>query len=197
MAARRGVRGGPARSPTRPLGKQRDGPGECGGARGRDQRADASWTRSVRRASWSGSVRGQHAVAEVEHVALGRPAPGQRRRGRGARRPPTGRAGSPGRGCPAAPCRADPARGLVERHPPVDADDVGPGLAQQAEQLAGADAEVDARHAEVGQPGEDRGWCGAGRTRGSRAGRRAPTQESKSWTARGARRDLDAQEGRG
>ena len=32
----------------------------------------------------------------------------------------------------------------VERHPPVDADDVGAGLAHQPEQLAGAHAEVDA-----------------------------------------------------
>ena len=44
--------------------------------------------------------------------------------------------------------------GLVERHPPVDADDVGAGLGHRAEQLAGADAEVDPRHAGVGQPAQ-------------------------------------------
>ena len=46
--------------------------------------------------------------------------------------------------------RPDPAPGLVERDPPVDADHVGAGVAHQREELAGADAEVDAGHAEVG-----------------------------------------------
>ncbi len=43
----------------------------------------------------------------------------------------------------------------VQGHPPVDAHHVGAGLGEQAEQLAGAHAEVDAGHVEVGQPGED------------------------------------------
>ena len=41
---------------------------------------------------------------------------------------------------------ADPAGGLVQRHPPVDADDVGAGVADQRQQLTGADPEVDPRH---------------------------------------------------
>ena len=36
----------------------------------------------------------------------------------------------------------DPLSGLAERHPPVDADHVGAGLGEQAEQLAGANTEV-------------------------------------------------------
>ena len=49
----------------------------------------------------------------------------------------------------------DPLSGLAERHPPVDADHVGAGLGEQAEQLAGANTEVHAGHVEVGQLGED------------------------------------------
>ena len=50
----------------------------------------------------------------------------------------------------------DPLDALVERHPPVDADDVGPGLTHQAEELTGADAEVDPGHAERPGTGEHR-----------------------------------------
>ena len=47
---------------------------------------------------------------------------------------------------------ADPLDARGERHPPVDADDVGAGLTHQVEDLAGADAEVDARHAGRADP---------------------------------------------
>ena len=46
--------------------------------------------------------------------------------------------------------------GRVEGHPPVHADHVGAGRGHQAEQLAGAHAEEDGRHAEVGDPFEHR-----------------------------------------
>ena len=55
--------------------------------------------------------------------------------------------------------------GDVERHPPVDADDVGAGVAHQREQLAGADAEVDARHAGGLERGEHLGAVPAARAR--------------------------------
>ena len=47
--------------------------------------------------------------------------------------------------------RADTSSGLVERHPPVHADDLDARAGHQREQLSGADTEVDARHAEIGQ----------------------------------------------
>ena len=98
---------------------------------------------------------GQHAVAEVEDVAGWPPFSASTARAR--RRPPaTGRGTRPGRGCPAAPCPARPVRGRAERRAPVDADDLGAGLAHEAEQLAGVHAEVDAGHAEVGQPANTR-----------------------------------------
>ena len=49
---------------------------------------------------------------------------------------------------------ARPSYAVGQRHPPVDADHVGAGLAHQAEQLAGADAEVDPRDAELAGRGE-------------------------------------------
>ncbi len=51
--------------------------------------------------------------------------------------------------------RPDPADRLVERHPPVDPDDVGPGLPHVVQQLPRPDAEVDARHVRDG--GQDPG----------------------------------------
>ena len=49
---------------------------------------------------------------------------------------------------------AQPAPGPFQRHPPVDAHHVGPRLVHRLQQLAGADAEVDAGHAQVGQPAQ-------------------------------------------
>jgi hypothetical protein len=52
-------------------------------------------------------------------------------------------------------CRGlETARGLVERQPPVDADDVRARLAHGRQQVGGADAEVDAGHAGVGERAE-------------------------------------------
>jgi Domain of unknown function (DUF4349) len=48
-----------------------------------------------------------------------------------------------------------PSGRLVERHPPVDPDDVRAGSTHQREQLTGADAEVDSRHVEVTDGVED------------------------------------------
>ena len=45
--------------------------------------------------------------------------------------------------------RSHAAGSLVERHPPVHADDVGPRGADQRQQLTGADAEVDPRDVAV------------------------------------------------
>src|SRR5579859_795262 len=49
----------------------------------------------------------------------------------------------------------DPAGRLIERNPPVHADHVGARLAEQPEQLAGADAEMYPRHAGWLERGED------------------------------------------
>ena len=71
----------------------------------------------------------------------------------------------------------------VERHPPVDPEHIGSGRHHQLEQLAGAHAEVDAGHAEVGHA--DAAPCGSRATRAprSRARSRSPAQLSKSCTA--------------
>ncbi len=55
---------------------------------------------------------------------------------------------------------AEAAAGLVERHAPVHADDVGAGLGHRHQQLAGPDAEVDAGHAQVGHAGQHLGAVG-------------------------------------
>ena len=101
------------------------------------QRAECSWTNAVSRASWSGFGRGDHAVAEVEDVARGGGAGVEHLAG--AVEHHLGR-GEDQRRVEVALHRAaadalDPGR---ERHPPVDAHDVGAGLAHQVEDLAGA-----------------------------------------------------------
>ncbi len=90
--------------------------------------------------------------------------------------------------------RPDPGDRVVEGHPPVDADDVGPGLAHVVQQLAGADAEVDPR--DVGDtrqhPGAVRGDAGAVLRRGQRAD---PGVEQLHGTGPGV--DLHPQERQG
>ena len=107
----------------------------------------------------------QHAVAEVEDVARGRPPSSRMRRTSasitaeranstaGSRLPWTG----------VGRCGGPP----VERRAPVDADDVGAGLAHRRQQLAGADAEVDPRHAGVGDAPRARARSAAARSAGS------------------------------
>jgi hypothetical protein len=51
--------------------------------------------------------------------------------------------------------RCDPVHGFVQRHPPVHPDDVRTGLAQEPEQFASADAEVEAGNAGCRHRGED------------------------------------------
>ena len=95
-----------------------------------------------------GVGRGQHPVAQVEDVAGCRlpglddlVGPGQHHLGRCEHQ---GRVEVALHGPAARPSYA-----VGEGHPPVDAHDVGPGLPHQAEQLAGADPEVDPGHAEL------------------------------------------------
>ena len=95
---------------------------------------------------------GEHAVAEVEDVALGGGALGEDAADLAVDDVP---AGEQQRRVEVALQRPGPAAaggGDVQRQPPVDPDDVGAGLAHGAQQLAGADPEVDARQAGVGQP---------------------------------------------
>ena len=118
--------------------------------------AETSCTRSVSRARMSGSVSGSTPWPRLKTW------PGRASRARSriarARGSTTSQPASSTDGVEVALQRlaaADPARRLVERDPPVDADHVRARLAEQAEQLAGADAEVDARHAGRGERGED------------------------------------------
>ena len=106
------------------------------------------------RVSTSGSVSGQHAVAEVEDVARVAAVAASTSTHLGLDHGPRGQADGRVEVALDALVGADALPAGVERHPPVDADHVGAGVGHQAEQLAGADAEVDAGHAEVGQAGE-------------------------------------------
>ena len=81
------------------------------------------------------------------------------------------------------PAGPDPDAGGAERHAPVDADDVGPRLGHETEQLAGAYTEVDPRDAEVTEALEDLARGGHGEGRVVRRRRVHPAQLSKSWTA--------------
>ncbi len=88
----------------------------------------------------------QHAVAEVEDVArVGRPLSASTSSVAASATSSHGRGTSAGSRLPCtrgAGAEAPP--GLVERRAPVDPDHVGAGRRASAEQLAGADAEVDA-----------------------------------------------------
>ena len=99
---------------------------------------------------------GQHAVAEVEDVAAGGAALLDDPADLAVDGRPVGQ--QDGGVEVALQRRPGPTRpgGLVQRHPPVDADDVGAGVADQRQQLTGADAEVDPRHVPVADPVEDR-----------------------------------------
>ena len=83
----------------------------------------AAWTSSRRRPSTSGSVRGQHAVAEVEDVA--RPAAGaaRARRAPPPRRAPTGRAARAGSRFPwtprSSPTSAQPSSSGMRQSRPI------------------------------------------------------------------------------
>ena len=125
---------------------------------------------------------GQHAVTQVEDVARG----GRRRpRTSRTRRSVTPTARTPSAGS-RLPCSATPGptRGrLVERHPPVDADDVGARLA------------IKPSSSPVSTPKWIRGtpWTALEHPPAVRqdvrlvVGPTAPAHESNSWTARGAR----------
>ena len=128
----------------------------------------------------------QHAVAEVEHVAVAA-VRGSASTSTASRldRVPRRRAARAGSRLPctrASPARCAPTR-VVERDPPVDADHVAARVAHQREQLAGAHAEVDRGHAEVRQRRRRAGACAAARSARSRVGPSAPTHESNSCTA--------------
>ena len=102
---------------------------------------------------------------------------------------PRGRRRARGRGCPAGPGRRAPAAraassGTRQSTPTTSA----PADGHQAEQLAGADTEVDAGHAEVGDRVEHPGAVRAGRSARSRRGARAPAQRVEQLDGRGARR---------
>ena len=128
----------------------------------------------------------QHAVAEIEDVS--RPAAGaraaRRRRRRAGDR--AGRTAARDPDCPG--CRAvgaDRRPRLVEALTPVDADHVAAGLGEIRQDGRRADAEVDQRHAGVGEAVEDPLACAAARTRDSRRGRaRRPTNRRSAAPAR-------------
>ena len=120
-----------------------------------------------------------------------RPPPGRTRRlldhRHGARQ-------AAGRGCPERAVRADAATGLVERDPPVDADDVGAGAGHEARAARRCPTpKWMRRHAEVGQPVEDGPAWPAARSARSRPGRaRRPSCRRAARPGR-PRRDLGPQ----
>ena len=99
------------------------------------------------------------------------------------------------------PCTARPARpgaratssGTRQSTPTTSA----PAVGHQPEQLAGADPEVDAGHAEVGERHRRPAGWRAARSARSRRGVSAPAQQSNSWTAWRAGVDLGPQRGEG
>ena len=113
-------------------------------------------------------------------AAAGWPAP----RGSARPRPPTARTAPPGRGCPAA-ARSGPTRraasssGTRKSTPTTSA----PASPISAEQLAGADAEVDPRHAELADRCQHRG-----RVRHARSARSRPRAARRPRSRTAARR---------
>ena len=91
-------------------------------------------------------------MAEVEDVALGGGALGEDAADLAVDDVPAGEQQRRVEVALQRPARPHAGGGDVQRQPPVDPDDVGAGLAHRAQQLAGADPEVDARQAGVGQP---------------------------------------------
>ena len=97
----------------------------------------------------------QYAVTEIEHV------PRQARRlGQdpfGGARHDLDRSQADGRIQVAleGDVRPDPSRRHLQRHPPVDADDIRARARHQAEQLAGPHSEMDAGDAQIGEAFED------------------------------------------
>ena len=160
-------------------------------------RVVVSCTRATTRVSTSGSVVGHHAVAEVEDVA---------RAGR-RRRPSTRRvsASTTSHGAKRTagsrlPCSARPGptrrAASSQRHPEVDADDVGAGLAHQRRAAHRCRRRSGSAARPAADGGEDVGASAAGPCARSRPRGSAPAHESNSCTARGAGLDLDPQEGR-
>jgi hypothetical protein len=90
--------------------------------------------------------------------------------------------------------RADALHRLRQRHAPVDADDVRARLAHVVQQLAGADAEVDARHVRHG--GQDAGAVRLDVRAVVRRGQRAHPRVEQLHGARPGV-DLHPQEGQG
>ena len=97
---------------------------------------------------------GDDAVAEVEDVPGGGAAGLERRAGARGHRLPWREEQGRVEVALQRQVGTDPARGLVQRHPEVDADDIGTCPPHQRQQLARAHSEVDARHAGVRQGGE-------------------------------------------
>ena len=125
------------------------------------------WTNSVSRASWSGSVEGMTPWPRLKMWPLAaRPASMI-----SPARAVITSVGAKTRVGSRLPWTAlSPTSGIasLQRGAPVDADHVGAGLAHQAEQVGGADAEVDPRDAELAGRGEHPRRSAASRARGSR-----------------------------
>ncbi len=102
----------------------------------------------------------QHAVPQVEHVALGRAAALDHVPGPFLDDLPGGQQHRRIQVALQRLARFHPPDGLVKRDAPVDPDHVRAGLAHQAEQLAGTDPEVDARHARGPRAAKIRLVCG-------------------------------------
>ena len=117
-------------------------------------RAVVSWTKSTRRRRTSGSVPGQHAVAEVEDVARAPAGLGQHPFGASQRRLPAGERARAVEVALDAAIGPEPAPGRGQRLPPIDPLEVAARRAHQLEQAGRPRPEVDRRDGR--DPLEDR-----------------------------------------
>ncbi len=95
-------------------------------------------------------------MAEVEHVSGPTPTL-EHVAGEGLDDPPRRQAGGGVEVALESDGVAHAPAGLVERHPPVDAEHLGTGSGHERQQFAGSHAEMDAGDPEGPQPGEDLG----------------------------------------
>ena len=159
--------------------------GERLAAQPRDPPAVLSWTWADDAGEHVGVGLRQHAVPQVEHVALGGAALRQGPLGHRADDLPRGEHQRRVEVALDRLAGTDPRTASSSGTRKSTPDDVRPGLAHVVQQLPGADAEVDARHVRRRRPGSAR--SAAGRARGSPA-RAARRPRSRTAAPRSRRR---------
>ena len=94
-------------------------------------------------------------MAQVEHVAVTSRSAAQHAERLGPQRVPRGKARRRVQVALDGSIGSDPIPRRVERHAPIHADHIAPGLGHQPQQLAGPHTEMDRRGLEVAQAGEE------------------------------------------